>query len=232
MVDPSYLSLGRYIFHLNTHFQLLQKMQQLKRLHILLNILYIILNKMTIFVKQIKMTGRIEVQLKIAELATKLEDGADVSTLMLEYMPKWNIAERTIRRYIALAKDIVAGRLKKREAVLEAIRGDTIIREAEEGLKSTLELEAKLCAIVDGLVEMEKVTSNKDGTDRITKRKPSVKEIIEAIDILLKLRGMYRPEDKRQADFMPVPIIVHSERDKQIVESIRKKPKRDEEDFF
>ena len=178
------------------------------------------------------MRGRIEVQLKIAELVTKLEGGAEVSALMLEYMPKWNLAERTMNRYIALAKDIVAGRLKKREAVLEAIRGDAIIREAEEGLKSTLELEAKLCAIVDGLVEMEKVTSTKDGVDRTTKRKPSVKEIIDAIDILLKLRGMYKPLDERETVNLPTPIIVNSERDKKIIESIREKPKPDEDDFF
>jgi hypothetical protein len=97
-------------------------------------------------VSQIKvnsMRGRIEVQLKISELATKLESGADVSAIMLEYMPKWGISERTINRYIALAKDIVSGRLKKREALLEAMRGEVLTREAEEGLKSTLELEAK-----------------------------------------------------------------------------------------
>jgi len=177
------------------------------------------------------MRGRIEVQLKISELATRLENGADVSALMLEYMPKWNISERTMNRYMALAKDVVSGMLKRREAALEAMRGEVIMREAEEGLKSTLELEAKLCAIIDGLIDMEKVTSNKEGVERTTKRKPSIKEIIDAIDILLKLRGMYRPVDTRDIIHLPPQIVVASQEQKEMLERIREKPK-DEEDFF
>ena len=79
---------------------------------------------------------------------------------------------------------------------------------------------------------MEKIISNADGVERTTKRKPSVKEIIDAIDILLKLRGMYRPVDKRDIVHLPPQIVVANERQKEMIEKIREKPKPDEEDFF
>ncbi|HXB11300.1 MAG TPA: hypothetical protein VNZ45_04895 [Bacteroidia bacterium] len=79
---------------------------------------------------------------------------------------------------------------------------------------------------------MEKVITTKDGTERTTKRKPSVKEIIEAIDILLKLRGMYRPPDKRDAVILPPQIVVANQREKELIESIREAANPKEEDFF
>ena len=131
---------------------------------------------------------RVEIQLRINELAEKLESGMSISDMYALYLPKWDIAERTLRYYLSFAKDIVAGRLKNREAVLEAGRAEIIDKEIEK-MKSGLEFEANLCEFADlGLKKiMEDIRDGKQGT----KSNVSAWEVILALKEILKLRGTY-----------------------------------------
>ena len=171
------------------------------------------------------MRENITLKLRIDELAEKLESGIDTPDVMQEYMPQWNVSKRTIERYIKLAKDKVAGRLKLREAVIEEVRDEIITREAEQWLKSTLELEAKLCAIVEGGIEMKSEVLSRNGEVKTLTRKSSVKEIIDAIDLLLKLRGMYKIKPEKQEGNRVSVIKVDNEREKELLERIRNQDK-------
>ena len=80
---------------------------------------------------------RAEIQLRINQLAEKLESGMSASDMYALYMPKLEIAERTLRHYLSIEK-----------------------------MKSVLELEANLCEFADlGLKKiMEDIRDGKQGT--------------------------------------------------------------------
>src|ERR1700757_900029 len=103
------------------------------------------------------MKDKAGMRLKISEIAGKIESGATPAKILKEYMPKWGLSRRAIERYMALANDIVLRDMKKREAIIETVRADIIAGEAERWLKSTLELEARLCAIVAGKIQFERL---------------------------------------------------------------------------
>ncbi|MGP8214277.1 MAG: hypothetical protein ACLQQ4_01805 [Bacteroidia bacterium] len=146
------------------------------------------------------MKSKIEYRLKITELAEKLESGYSTPQILKEYMPKWGMPRRTLERYIAFAQDIITSRMKKREAVVEAVRADIIAKEAEQWMKSNLELEARLCAIVSGKLEFEKKVKNPKGVYENVKCRPSCSEMINAIDLLLKMRGVYKAADGKTGE--------------------------------
>ena len=170
------------------------------------------------------MNHKIEYRLKITELARKLESGWSTADVMKEYMPKWGLTSRSIERYLAFARDLVASRMKKREAVIESVRADIIAEEAETWLKSNLELEARLCAIVAGKVEFDKTVRNgKEFTS--VKCHPSCTEVITAIDLLLKLRRAYKDTSANQPNV--IEIVVDNEEERIAVEKIREQGRLD-----
>ncbi len=169
------------------------------------------------------MGQRIEFRLRLTELAEKLEDGWSTGYILRTYMPKWGMAKRSLERYIALAKDIVSARMQKRENVVEAVRADIIAHEAEKWLKSTLELEARLCAIVSGKVAFNKPMKNGQDIQKV-ETNPSCGEVIRAIDILLKLRGVYKAADGTRDEAAIFKIIVKNEEEKRLVEMNRDNP--------
>ncbi len=170
------------------------------------------------------MNHKTEYQLKITELARKLESGWSTSQILKEYMPKWGLSSRSIERYLAFARDLVASRMKKREAVIESVRADIIAHEAETWLKSNLELEARLCAIVSGKVEFDKIV--RDGKEITTvKCRPSCAEVINAIDLLLKMRKVYKDIDTNQPRV--IEIVVDNEEERLAVERIREQGRLD-----
>jgi len=172
------------------------------------------------------MNHKIEYRLKITELARKLESGWSTADVMKEYIPKWGVTSRSIERYLAFARDLVASRMKKREAVIESVRADIIAEEAETWLKSNLELEARLCAIITGRVEFDKIV--KEGKEITTvKCHPSCTEVINAIDLLLKLRRAYKDADVNQPRV--IEIVVDNEDEKKAVERIIEQGKEDAE---
>lgn len=141
------------------------------------------------------MSNQVELSQRITEIAERLEAGASNKEITETYTAKWNAGERTIHRYIALAKDIVAGHMQKAEALLEAARADIIAESTEKWMRSSLELEARLCAIAEGEVETEKIINTGKGLVNVM-TKPTYHEMIRAIDTLMRLRGNYNPRTR------------------------------------
>jgi hypothetical protein len=124
---------------------------------------------------------------RILIIAGRLEKGAKTAELLNEYMPLWDRSESTIKRYIALAKDKLIGRMQDHEAMLEVLRADAV--EEEFGnILSTLEIEAILSSIISGKhkVKKECVVNGEVKTVTI---EPTHRDIILAARILLQYRA-------------------------------------------
>ena len=147
--------------------------------------------------KRQPMSNTTEMKLRISEVAEQLEKGHSRESIINEFAERWNVNPRTIDRYIAFAKDLVAGKMEKKDVLIEALRADIIAEEAEKWLRSNLEIETRLCAIIEGAVEAQIVYEGKDGEKKVTRRSASVADIIRAIDRLCKIRGMY-PQKKEK----------------------------------
>jgi hypothetical protein len=165
------------------------------------------------------MSKRIELNIRIAEIARRLEDGDTRKKLVEEYTVKWSVSEHTVDRYLALARDVIAGKMEDEEAAIEAARGDAIAEAIENGLISTLELEARLCAIAMGDTETERVIQTKKGPETI-KCKPTARERMIAINMLMRMRGNYDPKVRKAiASRTPIIIQVADEATKERAES-------------
>ncbi|HTB06116.1 MAG TPA: hypothetical protein VK806_04110 [Bacteroidia bacterium] len=172
------------------------------------------------------MCTRLELNARITEISGKLEEGIERKEILHHYTATWNVTERTVERYVALACDVLAGHMQQKEAIMEAIRAEAITEATEKWMRSSLELEAKLCAIADGEFEQEKLVRTKEGFVKVP-CKPSLREMIYAIDKLWKMRGNYDPKIMDiPAKHRPVQIIVDSEKEKELVERILLQGKR------
>src|ERR1700722_6448120 len=102
------------------------------------------------------MSNQIEIKQRIRNIAEQLENGCKSNEIISNCSTQWKLSERTVERYIALAKDIVIGKMDSMDALIEAMRGTVIAEEAEKNLRSNLELEARLISIIEGDIEVEK----------------------------------------------------------------------------
>lgn len=141
------------------------------------------------------MSNSIELHNRITEIAERLEKKMTTGEIMEEYAAKWAVTARTIERYIALAKDIVAGRIHKRDAWIEAARAEAV-EEATEKLTSNIEIEARLCEIITGRLETEKVLNTKEGHIKVG-CSPSPRDVMKAAEMLFKLRHFMAVEAER-----------------------------------
>jgi hypothetical protein len=141
------------------------------------------------------MSNTIELNTRITEIAEKLEKGMSSKELSEEYAAKWSVSVRTIERYIALAKDIVAGRMQKRDALIEAARSEAI-EAATEHLCSEIEMEARLCQIVMGSLETEKVLNTKEGYIKVG-CSPTPGDVMKAAEMLFKRRQIIAKEARK-----------------------------------
>jgi hypothetical protein len=170
------------------------------------------------------MCTRLELNERIIEISQKLEEGIGRKEILDQYTTKWAVSERSVERYVALACDIIAGRMQQKEAIMEAIRAEVITEATEKWMRSSLELEAKLCAIADGEFEIEKLVRTREGFIKVP-CKPGFNEILKAIDKLCKMRGNYDAKNRNtpEKDRL-VQIIVASEEDKKMIEMNRDNP--------
>jgi len=158
----------------------------------------------------IYMATQHEMSLRIRELADKLEEGLPREEMMREFTGKWSVSERTIARYMIFANDILSHRLNEREAVLDVMRSEALAEDIENTLRSTLELEARLCAIAEGNLETERTVHTRQGVVKVM-QKPTYSEILRAIDRLLKMRGCYSIKTKNLLSPQPMIKLVISE---------------------
>lgn len=172
------------------------------------------------------MSKQITLQARVRVVAEKLEQGASTADITAECAALWNTSERTVERYIALAKDMVLERMNDMDAIIEAVRGAVVAEEAEKHMRSNLELEARLIEIIEGELEVEKVVSGPKGVTEV-KSKPTRREIMQAISILWKRRGLLRsPALQNRMENKPaMPLIrVSSEEEKRLLEDTTKLP--------
>ena len=167
------------------------------------------------------MSTIIELNERISELVKRIEKGETSGELVTQLSAEWNVSGRTVERYIAHAKDIVTGNMKKRDAIIEEVRAEVITNEARESLMSNLELEAKLCQIVEGKLEAEKLVHTKEGVIRVPCL-PNHKDIILAIDHLWRRRrGYSKPDPAELTGKREVVIVVNSEEEAELVRKIQ-----------
>jgi hypothetical protein len=138
-----------------------------------------------------------EIFVRVNAIAEYLEKGETTGEVLKEFMGRWNISKRTVEGYLAMAKEQLSDRNKTKQEVMELVRKDAIAK-AQEQIISDIELEAQLCAIIKGELELEKKISH-DGVEKVIKYKPTHFDIILAIDKLWKKRGSY-PVEKKQVE--------------------------------
>jgi len=85
------------------------------------------------------------------------------------------------------------------------MRNKVISEEAETQLRSNTELEAYLVSIIEGDMETRTEITH-SGNKTTIKTKPSRREVLKAIDLLWKRRGMLhtKPEEKHTHSFIMV----------------------------
>jgi hypothetical protein len=171
------------------------------------------------------MSNQIEKEQRIRRVAILMEQGHSRENIIAEYAEKWSVTDRTIDRYIAFAKDIVASKMDLRDSLIEALRADIIATDVEKWLKSNLEIEARLCSIMEGTLETEKVTENEKGEKKITRSKPSHSEIIRAIDKLCKMRGMYDPKVRKSKRPVIIEYNLQREEDLKLIQGTNEQKK-------
>ncbi len=173
------------------------------------------------------MTNKIEIQKRIEKVAGYLENGKTCSEIIRLCTTEYKVSERTAERYIAYSRDIVMDRMEDKNAMIEIMRGEIIADEAEQYLRSNLELEAKLISIIEGELRTEKLISGSDGKTSEIKQPPSYSTILKAIDMIWKKRGAYRQpkvlEKNSTQNLMPT-IVVENEEAKKVVETIMNLP--------
>ena len=85
---------------------------------------------------------------------------------------------------------------------------------------------SKALAIVSGKVEFDRTMKKGQDTQHVTCY-PTCSEVINAIDLLLRLRGVYKAADGKPDSERPViKIIVDNEKERAIVEKIMAQGKK------
>lgn len=165
------------------------------------------------------MSNQVQLQNRIRVIADELEQGISNAEISARYCPLWSVSEVTVKRYIALAKDIVMGRMRNMDAVIEAARGDAVAEEAVNSLRSGIELEARLVSIIEGGLEVSRVVTGPRGTTE-TQNKPALYQVLRAIDMIWKRRGYYRPAGTGNSPKSGPVIKVEDEEQKKMVERV------------
>lgn len=133
---------------------------------------------------------------RIAEIVTMLEGGKETKDVLRFFTENYGVSISTVEKDIKEAKETIS----KRNEEKEAIRLATMSTEYAEAVKgqiiSDLEIEAILCKIVTGNVEVEEVMQ---GTPIL--RSVSPNEVINAAKTLFAKRGSNAPT--KQANVNP-----------------------------
>ncbi len=139
-----------------------------------------------------------DLEMRIGAITERLEKGDNAKAIMQEFARRWEVSERTVKTCIALARERMTEHNKMKQAIIEEVRKEVIAKAAKEQLISDIELEAQLCAIAMGELEIVK-TVIQNGVEKTVKCRPTPFDMVLAIDKLWKKRGSY-PIEKQQAE--------------------------------
>ena len=162
-----------------------------------------------------------EIKNRISEIASEMEEGKPRQELIKEYCEKWSVCERTLKRYMAFASDLLANRMDRRDVLLDAQRAEYIDECMEKTMRTTLELEARLCEIAEGAIELERKVHTRNGMVDV-KQKPSYTNMLYAIDRILRMRGCYDAKARKIGEPHPeMKIVLHSKEDYDIAKKMQ-----------
>ena len=169
------------------------------------------------------MSRQIQLTSRAMELADLIEKGVTTAWIIKEYPSKLGCSQRTVERMIALAKDLVIGRIRDADMVLDILRSEAISEDIATQLLSNIELHANLCKVAACTVTYEKVYNTKTGFKRVHVQ-PDINMQLKAINMLLKAREnmhLQQKEHSGRQQSMPLDIFKNlSEEERKIVDAI------------
>jgi hypothetical protein len=127
-------------------------------------------------------------QKRITDIVFMLEQGMERKAILQKLSKTCKVSSRTLDNEIKEAKVILTERNSQREAVRLATTTETIKEAVKEALLSDLELEAILCKIAAGKMEVEQIFG-----ENVVLREVTPSEMVNAIDKLFKKRGSNAP---------------------------------------
>jgi hypothetical protein len=134
------------------------------------------------------MTKIVSKQKRITDIVSMLEQGMERKAILQKLAKSCKVSARTLDNEIKEAKNIVSERNKQREEVRLTTTAETIKEAVKGALLSDLELEAILCKIAAGKMEVEQVFG-----ENVILREVTPSEMVNAIDKLFKKRGSNAP---------------------------------------
>ncbi|MGP8215754.1 MAG: hypothetical protein ACLQQ4_09350 [Bacteroidia bacterium] len=156
---------------------------------------------------------------RIHEIALRVERGESNISIIKEFTARWSAGERTIARYIAIAKKIVRERIGNEETITDVMRNRLIQEEDWKQSHSDDEIEKKLWAIADGEAEIVKKVNTVNGLEEM-RCNPDFGNRLQAFDKICKLRGKYIASSAgNNASIQSVQIIVRNQKEKMLVEN-------------
>jgi hypothetical protein len=197
-------------------------------------------NKQILFISRLgsrgakfnNMSTGYEIKTRISEIASDLEDGKPRQEVIKEYCEKWGVCERTLKRYMAFASDLLASRMDRRDVLLDAMRAEYIDECMEKTMRTTLELEARLCEIAEGAIELERKVHTRTGIVDV-KQKPSYTNMLYAIDRILRMRGCYDAKARKANEPHPqMKIVLHNQKDYDLVKKMQDDAKSDAKSYL
>lgn len=127
-------------------------------------------------------------QKRIDDIVSMLEMGIETKDILRKVTESYGISISSVEKDIKEAKTIHSERNKQREDVRLSVTTEALKNELNEAIISDLELEAILCTIAQGNLQVEEIIRGEAVLRNVL---PS--EQISAIDKLFKKRGTYAP---------------------------------------
>lgn len=84
----------------------------------------------------------------------------------------------------------IADERERQQAIVQGVKDSAIVKEALKGILSQAEVDAKVCKIISGELETEKIFVTQTGIKKVME-KPSQSDILRAADIYYKRFGSY-----------------------------------------
>lgn len=156
-----------------------------------------------------------EINIRVKAIADELAKGETTAEIVRQYSAEWNVTGRTIANYIVQAKEIVAARGRQENIIVENVRNEALVLAAKANIMSDIEVEERLCAIINGTFEQEKKIISEDG-EKTLRFKPSAYEVVCAADKLWKKRGTYPIDAKPKVESQNVIIQYNLQRPEDI----------------
>ncbi len=152
---------------------------------------------------------------RILEVALWIEKGESYSSITKEFCERWSLSDRTIRRYLAVAREVVADRISKGKSILDNVRKQLIEEEVKRQLPGNSEIEKMLWEIAKGEIEIIKIVNTKNGLEPVS-CKANFTHRLQALDKIWKMRC--KEPKGANSDSPLVQIITRDEAQKQMVE--------------